>query len=140
MPEPLPVRVGLLAVAVGGGAGAVARWALLLAAPASTTGGFPWTVLAVNVVGTAVLASLGLTQAVRSRPWLTVGLGSGVCGGFTTMSTASVDGLGLLRDGRWPEALGYVGGTLLATVLVAVLLVPRAGAGQREVDAEGGDR
>lgn len=139
MPEPLPVRVGLLAAAVGGGLGALARWGLLLAAPASATGGFPWTVLAVNVAGTAVLASLGLVAAVRRRPWLTVALGSGVCGGFTTMSTASVDGLGLLRDGRWPEALGYVGGTLLAAVLVAALLVRRAGAGQREVDAEGGD-
>lgn len=126
MPEALPTRVGLLAAAVGGALGSLARWALATTWPAAATGGFPWTVLVVNVVGSAVLAGLPLVPAVGRRPWLAVLLGTGVCGGFTTMSTATVDGLGLLHDGRALAAIAYLGGTLVAA-LVAVRLVQALG-------------
>lgn len=126
MPEALPTRVGLLAAAVGGAIGSLARWGLAETWPPATTGGFPWTILLVNVVGSGALAALGLLPAARTRPWLAVLLGTGVCGGFTTMSTATVDGLRLLDAERWLAATGYVGGTLLGSLL-AVALVLRLG-------------
>lgn len=117
--------MGALAAAVGGGLGTLARWALTEAWPPEATAGFPWTVLAINVVGSVALAALALLPAARHRPWLAVLLGTGVCGGFTTMSTASLDGLGLLQDGRALAALGYVVGTLAGAVLGSCLVLAR---------------
>ncbi|GAB3991864.1 fluoride efflux transporter FluC [Nocardioides marmoraquaticus] len=140
MTESPGVRTGLVAAAVGGALGSLGRWALTATWPAAATGDFPWTVLVVNVVGSAALAGLALVPLVRRRPWLSVLLGTGVCGGFTTMSTASVDGLGLLDDGRWAAAAAYVGGTLGASLLAVALVVRVAGtARERAVDDEGGD-
>lgn len=122
MTESPGVRTGLVAAAVGGALGSLGRWALTATWPPTATGDFPWTVLVVNVVGSAALAGLALVPVVRRHPWLPVLLGTGVCGGFTTMSTASVDGLGLLRAGRELAATAYLAGTLLGA-LAAVWLV-----------------
>lgn len=122
MSAALPVRLGLPAVALGGALGALARWLVTEAAPASS--GFPWTVFWINVAGSALLALLPALPAVRERAALGLFLGTGVLGGFTTMSAASVDTVHLLDDGRLGLALLYAGGTLLAA-LGAVLLVDR---------------
>ncbi len=115
--------LGALAVSVGGALGAVARWALETAFPA-TTGHFPWTTLLINVVGSGLLAGLPLLPAARRRAWLGLLLGTGVLGGFTTMSTASVDTFVLLDGHHVLMALAYCLGTL-ATALAAVLIVDR---------------
>ncbi|WP_084596846.1 fluoride efflux transporter FluC [Nocardioides aequoreus] len=135
----LPLRWGLLAAAAGGALGTLARGALAEALPPSATGGFPWTVLVVNVTGSVLLASLALLAAARARPWLAVFLGTGVCGGFTTMSTASVDTVRLLHDGRLLAGAAYAGGTLAGALLGVWLLLRLAGRRQRRVADEGGD-
>lgn len=112
----------LVAASLGGLLGALARYGLTTAAP--VTDGFPWTVFAINVVGSALLAALPGLAAVRRTPWLGVFLGTGVLGGFTTMSAASEQTVTLLDSGRDLTALGYAGGTLLAA-LVAVWVVSR---------------
>src|SRR4051794_8005231 len=76
--------------ALGGAGGAVARWALESAFPAGSDQ-FPWTTLLINVVGSALLAALPLLPAARRHAWLGLLIGTGALGGFTTMSTASVD-------------------------------------------------
>ncbi len=136
-PTSPPLPVGLLAAASGGALGTLARWALTEKLPPAVTGDFPWTVLVVNVAGSTLLAGLALLPAARSRPWLAVLLGTGVCGGFTTMSTASVDTLGLLHDERWVAAAAYAGGTL-AGALAGVWLLLRL-ARRRPPDTPGGD-
>lgn len=110
-----PVEPRLVAaVAVGGAVGSLGRWGLGALLPDGD--GFPWTTLAVNVVGCFLLALLPAVDAVRRRPWLAVGLGAGVLGGFTTLSTYAGQGRALLAGGEQWLALAYVAGTLLACV------------------------
>ena len=46
---------------------------------------------------------------------------TGVCGGFTTFSTASVETLTLLRARRAATALGYAVGSVVVCVAVILL-------------------
>jgi fluoride exporter len=119
----LPPGAAALVVGVGGAIGAVARWALTEAFPAEA-GRFPWTTLLINAGGAALLAALPLLPAARRHSWVGLLVGTGILGGFTTMSAASVDTLTLLRDQHIGVALTYWLGTLLAA-LAAVLAVDR---------------
>jgi CrcB protein len=114
--------VALVAASAGGVLGALARWGVTEWFP--TSDGFPTTVFWINVVGSALLATLPALAVVRRTPWLGVFLGTGVLGGFTTMSTASEETVVLLEHDRTGTALVYAGGTLLAA-LVAVWVVDR---------------
>lgn len=120
------------AVAVGGAAGAVLRWALGTAVPDGA--GFPWTTFGINVVGSLLLAVLPAFVAGRSL--LTLALGPGVLGGFTTLSAYSEQVRSLLADGDLVVAAAYLFGTL-AACLVAVHLGDRfTTAAQRRVFAD----
>lgn len=123
-----PPASHLLAVAVGGAAGALLRWGLVLAWPAAP-GELPWVVVAVNVVGSGLLAALPTLAVVRRRDWAGPLLGTGVLGGFTTMSAASVDAVMLLDAGRPVAGAAYLVGTLVGALL-AVLLVRRVRRGE----------
>ncbi len=123
-------------MAVGGAAGALARWALSELVPDGT--GFPWTTFAINVVGSLLLASLPALTAVRRRPTLAVGLGPGLLGGFTTLSAYSEQGRALLADGETRLAALYLLGTL-AACLVAVQLAQHWSTRAAQVEFEDED-
>jgi CrcB protein len=103
------------AAALGGVLGALLRWSLGELVPQGT--GFPWTTLAINVSGSFLLALLPAAAWVRRHATLPVFLGTGVLGGYTTLSTYAEQGRELLAAGDRAEALGYLAGTLLACVL-----------------------
>lgn len=106
----------LLAVAVGGAVGAVLRYGLTVAFP-DGSGAFPWTILAINVVGCFLLALLPGLGVVRRRPLLTPLLGPGVLGGFTTLSAYAEQSRALIAGGHDVLAAAYVVGTLAACLL-----------------------
>ena len=135
---PLPLGTGVLAAAVGGAAGALARWGLTEAFPV-TTGHFPWTTFAINVAGSALLAALGLLPLARRTPWLPVLLGTGVLGGFTTMSAASSDTFVLLDGGHVAVAAAYCLGTLGAALLAVWLVVRVDPVSERAYEDDEGD-
>jgi CrcB protein len=124
--EARPVRDGqapvVAAVALGGGLGAAARYAATLWWP-TATGGFPWTVLLVNVVGCAVIGvfMVAVTEVCSPHRLVRPFFGTGVLGGFTTFSTYAVDIRHLLGTGRTGTALAYLAATPLAA-LAAVWL------------------
>ena len=104
-------------VAAGGGAGAWLRYAVNRWATAD----FPWHTLGINVVGSFALGLLVVW--LKDRPgWLLL-LGTGVCGGFTTFSTFSVETLNLLEKGRAGAAAGYVCGSVAAGLAGAAVAV-----------------
>lgn len=122
-------------IAVGGGAGANARYWFGLQVRALQGGiVFPWATFAINVSGSAVLglvAATFLNHPDESRKNWYLLLGTGFCGGFTTFSTFSLETLELLRAGRTGAAAAYAFGSV-ATGLFGVWLAMKL-AGPRGV-------
>ncbi|MGV4892049.1 fluoride efflux transporter CrcB [Streptomyces viridosporus] len=117
-------------VAVGGAIGAAARYGASLLWP-TAPGAFPWTTLAVNTVGCAVI---GLFMVIISDVWAAHRLvrpffGTGVLGGFTTFSAYAVDTRHLVDAGHARTALVH----LVVTVLAALAAVWAAAAATRRV-------
>lgn len=109
----------LLAVAVGGGIGALLRWAAGEAVPDGP--GFWWTTLGVNLVGSTALAALPAWPAVRHGGLLAAALGPGLLGGFTTLSATSEQARSAVADGRPGLAAAYLAGSLGACVVGVTL-------------------
>ena len=107
----------MLAVAVGGALGALARYGLGVAFPHGP-GDFPLATFGINVVGclligvVIVLLTEGPTPHPLARPFLT----TGVLGGFTTFSTFATDVDQLLLAGHPGIAAGYLAATPVAAI------------------------
>lgn len=127
----------LVLVVLGGALGGLARHGLDVLYPVTD---FPWSTFTINVVGSTLLAALPAIPAVDRRPALPLFLGTGVLGGFTTLSAFSEETRVLLDSGRTVLAATYVVASV-ALALTAVLLVSRyATPMERETfRAEGGD-
>ena len=120
----------VLAVAAGGAAGSVARYGVALLAERAGAG-FPWGTLAVNVAGSLLLGALVRHLAVppgAAPAALPLALTVGLCGGFTTFSTFSLDLLRLLQSGAAGRAALYAAasvGLSLAAVWAGFTLAAR---------------
>ena len=119
----------LLLLALAGGVGAAARLLVDGAVRARFGDRLPWGTIAINLSGSLVLGLLtGLADGGGlSRPVLLV-LGTGLLGGYTTFSAASIETVRLLQAGRTGAALLNGFGVLIAAVLLALvgLLLGRA--------------
>ncbi|MET9764290.1 fluoride efflux transporter CrcB [Streptomyces sp. NPDC006372] len=112
-------------VALGGGAGATARYAASLWWPAPASG-FPWTIFWVNIAGCAVIGvfMVVVTEIMTAHPLVRPFFGTGVLGGFTTFSTYAVDIQKLIDRGHAATGLTYLAATPPAA-LTAVWLAAR---------------
>ena len=108
--------VGL--AALGGGLGAALRYAVDVAVSSRWRRTFPLGTFLINVTGSLLL---GVLVGLGSGPAALALVGTGVLGGYTTFSTASVDAVRLVRSGRGGTALGYAVGTMLVTVAAALV-------------------
>jgi fluoride exporter len=110
----------LLAVLVGGFAGAVARHELFSALQERAGTRFPVGILAVNLSGSFLLGLFyGLGIAGHWPDWLATGVQTGLIGAYTTYSTWAVDSLALIRDGSAGSAVVNLAGSLTAGVPLA---------------------
>lgn len=118
----------VLAVALGGALGAVARygsgsWLYRIAGP-----GFPWGTLAVNVLGSLLI---GLTfryvEASAVAPEVRAFVTVGFLGAFTTFSAYSLETITLLRAGAWGRAALYSGGSVVLGLAAVALGMALAG-------------
>ncbi|WP_213741184.1 fluoride efflux transporter CrcB [Bradyrhizobium sp. dw_411] len=108
----------IIAVAVGGSIGSVARYLVAIGSSKVFGSDFPWGIFIINVTGSFLIgALLGLfatrwdvPQAVRI--FLTVG----ICGGYTTFSTFSLDSYYLMERGELGAALLYMIGSVLLSI------------------------
>ena len=108
----------LVAIAVGGAAGALGRHFVGVLAVRLMGHGFPWSTLAVNILGSLAmgvlieLMALVWSPSAEMRAFLTVG----ALGAFTTYSTFSLDVATLYERG----ALGATAAYIAASVVLSV--------------------
>ena len=96
-----------LAVALGGAAGSLARFGLVVALK-RVDAQLPWATLLVNVGGSFLIGAVWAWCLARpdTPEWVRVGLMTGVLGGFTTLSSVSLETALLLESGAtWPALL-----------------------------------
>jgi fluoride exporter len=110
-----------LCVAAGGAIGSVGRYWVGLVTVRAWGEPFPWGTILINIVGsfiigffsTLTLPSGPLPGSADLRTFIMVGL----CGGFTTFSSFSLQTLELMRAGDW---VGAIGNVLISVVLCIV--------------------
>ncbi|SBW11339.1 Protein CrcB homolog [uncultured Eubacteriales bacterium] len=113
------MAVNCLLVALGGGMGAMARYLLGLL-PVGVD--FPVTTLAINFIGAVVIGAVTAAAGLLPVPDRTVlFLKTGLCGGFTTFSTFSLETMNLLEKGRTATGVIYASGSVVLC-LIGVLL------------------
>ncbi len=118
-------------IAAGSAIGGMARYFCSGLAARMISDPFPWGTFFVNVVGCAFIGLFAtisgpdgrLLIATHVRQFVMVG----ICGGFTTFSSFSLETLNLARDGQWTRVALNVGASLLFC-LIGVWLGTVAGA------------
>lgn len=110
----------VLAVAGAGGIGAALRYLVDNALPQRVRERFPAGTALVNLTGSFALGVVaGLGSGVLPDPWAVI-LGTGLLGGYTTFSTASLETVRLLLEQRRPTVAVLNGiGMLVACVALA---------------------
>ncbi|WP_234413894.1 fluoride efflux transporter CrcB [Ideonella sp. A 288] len=109
-----------VAVAVGAGLGALARWMTGLALN-PRWGGFPLGTLLVNCLGGALIGVAMVWFQRSPHEVQRLFLVTGVLGGFTTFSAFSAESLGLIQRGDWGLALLHSGAHLLGALACTAL-------------------
>jgi fluoride exporter len=110
-------------VAFGGALGSVARFWCSGFAAAHFGETFPWGTLLVNVAGSFVIGFFAALTGPDGR-WLAAShtrefVMIGVCGGYTTFSSFSLQTLSLVQDGEWFRA----GANVLASAALCLVAV-----------------
>jgi CrcB protein len=111
-------------IGLGGALGSIARFWL-----GGLIGGhrigqtFPTGTLVVNIIGSFVIGFIAAMSAPEGRfyinPMARQFLMIGVCGGYTTFSSFSLQTLNLAQDGEWL----YAGANILASVALCLVAV-----------------
>ncbi len=112
-------------VGLGGALGSMARYWMGIVVARHLGEAFPWGTLFINIIGSFVIAFFGtLTlpqgpHAVPNEARLFVMVG--ICGGYTTFSSFSLQTLELLRGGEGVAALAYILASNLFCILAAAI-------------------
>lgn len=98
-------------VAIGSALGGIARYGVTRLT-ANFSGTFPWSTMAVNIIGCFFMGLVGTLAASSGRLAVPGGLRLflmvGICGGFTTFSSFSLDSFVMARNGEWFKAAANV--------------------------------
>lgn len=110
---------GLL-VGLGGFIGAVLRYLISLI-PIKNPASFPIHTFIINIVGAFAIGCIAFAVSKNENidPKLLLFLKVGICGGFTTFSTFSLETAELIKGGSVAAALIYV----IASVVLGILAV-----------------
>lgn len=110
-------------VAIGAAIGGVGRYWLsgIVAERIGET--FPWGTLVINVTGSFVIGFFATLTGPDGRVLVGTNVRqfvmTGICGGYTTFSSFSLQTLNLTRDGEWL----YAGGNITLSVVLCLVAV-----------------
>ena len=109
----------ILAIALGGGLGAVLRYGANMTALRMMGPDFPWGTLFVNVSGSLIIGLLAgiFASYWQPSPEIRAFLVTGILGGYTTFSTFSLDFSTFWEGGATGTAIAYA----LISVIFSIL-------------------
>jgi fluoride exporter len=117
------MNIAYLWVAIGGALGSVLRFWINDLVLAKTGGNFPWGILIINVTGSFLIGVFFAFSDPDGRmlisPSLRTFLMVGICGGYTTFSSFSLETLKQLQDRQWL----YAGGNIILSVVLCLIAV-----------------
>lgn len=111
-----------LAVGLGGFIGAILRYFISLI-PIKNPESFPITTFIINIIGAFAIGCIALAVSKNENidPRLLLFLKVGICGGFTTFSTFSLETAELIKNGSIIIAVIYIVLSVGLGVLAVVL-------------------
>jgi CrcB protein len=111
----------ILLVGIGGGMGSIARYLCQRWFAFNHPTHFPWGTFAVNITGCLLIGifwGLSFKSFSGNESWKLF-LMTGICGGFTTFSAFTLEGIGLLKEQRLGLFFFYVIGSVSLGLLAS---------------------
>ncbi|MEI2738476.1 MAG: fluoride efflux transporter CrcB [Chitinophagaceae bacterium] len=113
----------ILLVGLGGGIGSIARYLCQRWFAATYLHSFPWGTFAVNVVGCFLIGlfwGLSFKSFDSNESWKLF-LMPGLCGGFTTFSAFTLEGIGLIKEQKLALFFSYVAASVALGLLATYI-------------------
>lgn len=113
----------ILLVGFGGSIGSIARYLMQKWFAANFLQAFPWGTFAVNSTGCFLIGlfwGLSFKSIDNNESWKLFLL-TGLCGGFTTFSAFTLEGIGLLKDQKLFLFFSYVAASVVIGLLATYL-------------------
>ena len=108
-------------VALGGAIGTTGRYWLSGVAARTFGETFPWGTLIINVTGSFIIGFFFTLTGPDGRLYVGSNIRQfvlvGICGGYTTFSSFSLQTLNLMNDGEWFRAGGNIGLSLVLCLI-----------------------
>lgn len=105
--------INYIIVGLGGFTGAIGRY--LMGTLPFSTNTFPGNTLLINFIGSLAIGFFSCALGNNS-PKLSLFITVGVCGGFTTFSTFSLEVVKLLEGGKIPQGVIYIAASLVLCI------------------------
>jgi len=109
----------ILLIGLGGGLGSIARYFCQRWVVYTYPHAFPWGTFAVNITGCFAIGlfwGLAFRSFDSNESWKLF-LMTGLCGGFTTFSAFTLEGIGLIREQRLLLFFSYVAASVVLGLL-----------------------
>ena len=119
------MNLAYLWIAIGGALGSMSRYWINGFVSEKIGASFPWGTLVINIAGSFVIGLVGAIASPegrldsQTRQFATQFLMIGVCGGYTTFSSFSLQTLNLMYDREWL----YAGGNIVLSVVLCLVAV-----------------
>ena len=113
----------LLLVGLGGGMGSMIRYLIQRWTTNHFLQSFPWGTFGVNVIGCLLIGlfwGISFKGFENNEQWKLL-LMTGFCGGFTTFSAFTLEGIGLIREERYAVFVGYLAASVAIGLLATFL-------------------
>jgi fluoride exporter len=113
----------ILLVGLGGGLGSMARYLCQRWFALSYSLSFPWATFAVNISGCFLIGlfwGMSFRSFDNNESWKLF-LMTGICGGYTTFSAFTLEGIGLIKEQKMGLFFLYAAGSVIAGLLATYI-------------------